>query len=322
MLRGSGAIALACAAGIALTAPASAAAARPAAVTGGVDNVGQQNATLTARVDGNGRQTSYVFEYGPTTAYGASTTPAPTGDPRRAVQVRADIAGLVPFTVYHYRVVATNRDGRDVGRDRTFRTAAVPLGLTLGANPNPVIAGRATTLSGVLAGSQNAGRRIRLVANAFPYTTGFQTVGNEVLTDAQGNFAFPILSLPVTTQFQVQVSASPEVQSAILTVGAAVRVTTRVRRKKLRRGVSARFAGRIFPARDGVLVEIQRRLPDGQWRTMRRTFARHARPGYSRYVRRVRVRARGIYRVLVTSEGQYVSNASREVLVRSRMRGR
>jgi hypothetical protein len=323
MLRGSGAFAIVCVAGAALAGPAGAVAARPTAVTGAVENITQQTGTFTGTVDGNRRSTTYYFDYGPTADYGAQTTPTPTSDRRKAVRVVADVAGLQPYTRYHYRVVAYNADGRVRGRDRTFRTQAVPLGLTLSASPNPTLVGAPTTLVGTLAGTGNAGRRIRLQANAFPYLSGFNPVGNEVVTDAQGNFAVPILTLPVTTQFQVYVSAESQIASPIVTVGAAVRVTTRLKRiKRLRRAVSVRFAGRIAQARDGVLVELQRLRRDGQWRTVRRTIARHAAAAYSRYAQRVRVRRRGTYRVLVNSDGQYVSNVGRDVRVRVRVRRR
>jgi hypothetical protein len=320
MLRGSGAMAAACAAGAALAWPAAAAAAKPAAATGAMTNIGQTTATFHGSVDGNGRASTFYFEYGPTTSYGGSTKPTPTSNPRRRVPVVADVDGLQPFTVYHYRVIAYNRDGRVAGTDRRFRTQPVPLGLTLAANPNPTLAGRSTTLAGTLTGSRNAGRRIRLQANPFPYLTGFNPLGNEVVTDSAGAFAFPILSLAVTTQYQVYVAENPQVASAPITVGAAVRVTTRVSRKRARRGVRVRFAGRVAPARDGVLVEIQRLRRDGQWRTVARTTARHAGASHSRYMRRVHVRRRGSFRVLVNSEGQYVSNVGRTVVVRMRRR--
>src|SRR3954454_9583711 len=295
MLRGSGAAAAACAAGAALAWPAAAAAAKPAATTGAMTNIAQTTATFHGSVDGNGRASTFLFEYGSTRSYGATTKPTPTSNPRRRVPVVADVEGLQAFTVYHYRVIAYNRDGRVAGRDRRFRTQAVPLGLTLAANPNPTLAGRPTTLAGTLTGSRNGGRKIRLQANPFPYLTGFNPVGNEVVTDSAGNYAFPILSLPQTTQYQVYVAENPQVASAPVTVGAAVRVTTRVSRRRAPRGVRVRFSGRVAPARDGVLVEIQRLRRDGQWRTVARTTTRHASASHSRYVRRLHVRRRGSF---------------------------
>jgi hypothetical protein len=108
------------------------------------------------------------------------------------------------------------------------------------------------------------------------------------------------------------------VTSTVVTVGAAVRVTTSTQRRRLARGVSVRFSGRIFPARDGVLVEIQKRQAGGQWRTVKRTTARHANASSSRYAKRFRIRKRGAYRVQVNSDGQYVGNTGRVIRVRPR----
>jgi hypothetical protein len=306
-----------CTAVVALAAPAVAAAARPTVTTGGVAAVSQTGAQVAGTVDPNGRATRFYFEYGPTTAYGSVTDGNPAPRIGRAAGVLANVANLQPFTRYHYRIVAFNRDGQSRGRDRTFRTLRVPLALSLGASPNPVIAGRAVTLSGTLGGTGNAGRRIRLRSNPFPFPGGLNPVGNSQVTDAAGAFSFAILSVPVTTQFQVQIEGAPEVASAVVTVGAAVRVTTSTQRRRLARGVSVRFAGRIFPARDGVLVEIQKRVR-GNWRTVKRTTARHARAGYSRYAKRFRIRKRGAYRVVVNSDGQFVGNAGRVIRIRPR----
>ena len=317
MLRGSGVMTVVCAAVAALVAPAVATAARPAVTTGAVAAVSQNSVQLSGTVDPNGKATRFYFEYGPTTAYGAVSDGNPAPRIGRAAGVLATVAGLQPFTRYHYRIVAFNADGQRRGRDRTFRTLRVPLALSLAATPNPVIAGRAVTLSGTLGGTGNAGRRIRLRSNPFPYLGGFNPIGNSVVTDPVGGFSFALLSLPVTTQFQVQIEAAPEIASAIVTVGAAVRVSTGTERRRVARGVSVRFAGRIHPARDGVLVEIQKRVK-GQWRTVKRTTARHATAAYSRYAKRFLIRKRGAYRVVVNSDGQFVGNAGRVIRIRPR----
>ena len=243
MLRGSGVMTVVCAAVAALVAPAVATAARPAVTTGAVAAVSQNSVQLSGTVDPNGKATRFYFEYGPTTAYGAVSDGNPAPRIGRAAGVLATVGGLQPFTRYHYRIVAFNADGQRRGRDRTFRTLRVPLALSLAATPNPVIAGRAVTLSGTLGGTGNAGRRIRLRSNPFPYLGGFNPVGNSVVTDPVGGFSFALLSLPVTTQFQVQIEAAPEIASAVVTVGAAVRVSTGTERRRVARGVSVRFAG-------------------------------------------------------------------------------
>ena len=308
-----------CAAAAILAAPASAeAAAKPVVRTGAAANIGQTTATLIGTVNPKRLRTTYYFQLGPTRAYGAATAAVALPARRRAIRVVADVGAMAPATRYHYRIVAVNARGESRGRDRTFTTARQPLGLTLAASPNPVIAGRATVVSGTLSGTGNAGRHVVLQANPFPYTSGFLPAANIQLTDASGNFSFPVLGVPVTTQYRVYLENTPEVASPIVVVGAAVRVSTRIERRRARRGVSVRFAGRIRPARDGVAVEVQRLQRDGQWRTRKRTVARHARAGFSRYSTRVRIRRRGTFRVFVASDGPYAQNVGRTIRVRVR----
>src|SRR3954453_16833093 len=90
------------------TDPVPAAPGSPAASTGGVRDVGTTAATLTASVNPHGASTTYRFEYGPTTSYGASTPAAGAGAGTRSAGVSARITGLTPGKRYHYRVVATN----------------------------------------------------------------------------------------------------------------------------------------------------------------------------------------------------------------------
>ena len=222
MLRASLLAALA----LALLVPASAAAARPGVTTGAAADVGQTTVTLTGRVDPNGKATVYFFQYGPTALYGALTPEVPGGAGANPRAVTVPVTGLAPFTTYHYRLVARNADGLTRGARRTFRTQRQPLGLTLGANPAQVAPGGATTLVGNLGGTGNAGRQVVLQANPFPFTQGFLNAGNPLVTDAAGNFSFPVLSVPITTQYRVQMPNNPGVISPIVTVPVLVQVST------------------------------------------------------------------------------------------------
>ena len=81
-------------------------------------------AKLGALVNPGGIQTSYRFEYGPTSAYGNST-PFPEGSVGEGLEshaVWASASGLAPGSTYHYRVVATNEVGTAYGPDQTFTT--------------------------------------------------------------------------------------------------------------------------------------------------------------------------------------------------------
>ena len=175
-------------------------------------------ATLTGQVNPHGAPTTYYFQYGTTTAYGSRTPNVGVGSGTAAGGVTAPIAGLGPNTKYHYRLVAHNSLGTTAGGDRVFTTPKQPLGLALAATPNPVAFGAPSTLAGTLSGTGNAGRPIQLQQKPFPFTTPFANVGNAQLTNAQGGFAFALLSVPLTTQYRVLVTDKPSVVSPILTV--------------------------------------------------------------------------------------------------------
>jgi DNA-binding beta-propeller fold protein YncE len=92
-------------------------------------------ATLIGRINPNSEPTTYRFEYGTSTAYGSSVpandgNAGATGNP---VTVTEILTGLLPSTVYHYRVVATNPSGTTTGGDHVFTTRPVA---SSGACPN------------------------------------------------------------------------------------------------------------------------------------------------------------------------------------------
>ena len=293
------------AAGLALLAagvapPGALAASKPAVTTGAAASVTQTTATLTGTVTPNGAPTSYFFEYGPTSLYGAQT--ATTAISAKQT-VAVPIGGLAPFTTYHYRLVAQNSKGITKGKDRTFKTKRQPLGLSLIATPNPVPFGKPTTVQGILAGTGNTNRQVVLQSNAFPYTAGFVDASNVQVTNAQGQFFFPLLSLPINTQFRVRMIDRPDVISPIITVYSQVRVTTHISRH----GSIARFHGSVTPVSNGQLVRIER-LVRGDWRTTARTFTRPHSASSSTFSKHVRIRHSGRYRVeVVVDDGQHTS---------------
>lgn len=103
-----------------------AAASSPSVVTGATSAVHSTNAALHGTVNPNGRSTTYYFQWGLTTAYGAVTTVRSAGDGTKNVAVHRTATGLIPGTRYHYRLVANNGSGQSVGTDHTFTTAGHP----------------------------------------------------------------------------------------------------------------------------------------------------------------------------------------------------
>jgi hypothetical protein len=82
-------------------------------------------ATLGAKIDPSGLETTYYFEAGPGTSYG-KRIPADSnlsaGVGFSPVGVSTALSGLTAGTTYHFRLVATNAAGTTVGPDRQLHT--------------------------------------------------------------------------------------------------------------------------------------------------------------------------------------------------------
>jgi hypothetical protein len=125
----------------------------PKPVTEAADLVGGESATLNGTVNPEGAPlTECFFEWGETQAYG---NVAPCKDPNAVevgeggspVPVHADISGLEPGAAYHFRLVAANANGSEVGEDETL--------LTLGASIKDEAASLITTNSARLTAKIN-----------------------------------------------------------------------------------------------------------------------------------------------------------------------
>ena len=96
------------------------------ALTDKESEVAEHTATLNATLNPEGLETTYQFEYGPTTAYGtkAPASAVSVGSGIKNVKVAQPISGLEVETVYHFRVKATNSSGTTYGDDEEFKTSA------------------------------------------------------------------------------------------------------------------------------------------------------------------------------------------------------
>lgn len=104
--------------------PVAAPASPPQVSTGSTSAAPGGGATLNGTVDPVGVTSSYHFDVGLDTAYGASTPDAGLASADRNVPVSTPLTGLQPATIYHYRLVATNTHGTTYGADATFATPA------------------------------------------------------------------------------------------------------------------------------------------------------------------------------------------------------
>jgi phosphodiesterase/alkaline phosphatase D-like protein len=130
-------------------AAAAVAASSPAVTTGTHSGVSDTSAVLHGTINPNGSATAYYFEWGLTTAYGVTSAAHSAGHGTKARSVSTSAKGLIPGTVYHYRLVAANGSGSATGADRTFKTAGnPPPGVSTG--PATQIGKNAATLTAVV----------------------------------------------------------------------------------------------------------------------------------------------------------------------------
>jgi hypothetical protein len=286
----------------------------PAVVTGATSNVTYSSAILYGFLAARGQVTNYVFQYGPTSAYGAQSPLAPAGNGTITIKVSQAVTGLRPGLTYHYRIIAASPGGTTKGGDRTFTTPKVPLSLAIVGAPNPVVFGNPFLVEGNLFGTGASTHAIVLQVNPFPYLGGFKNVGNPEITNATGSFSFPVLGLLENAQLRVVTVGKPLVYSPVVTETVAVRVSFHVRRAH-RRGY-VRFYGTVAPAEVGAQVGFQLLQP-GKSVNEGGTIVKPGTSTVGSFSGRMRLRHRGLYRALVkVSDGAHVSNYSEPILVR------
>jgi phosphodiesterase/alkaline phosphatase D-like protein len=153
----------------------------PAVSSSSISDLAVGKAVLHADISTNFGTTVAYFQYGPSVTYGSETIPDnPLPGDATTHPVTADVDGLAPSAIYHYRAVATNYAGVAYGPDQTFETPGLPgigamavsnvtkSGATVSAQLNPQLApttyrfeygptvgyGASTVESGPLAGDK------------------------------------------------------------------------------------------------------------------------------------------------------------------------
>jgi hypothetical protein len=293
---------------------------KPSVSTRSATHVSTNAATLNGFVNPRGRPTTYFFQYGPSTAYGAETPKHSAGNGTSAIKFAGGAGKLAPGTTYHFRIVATSDAGTAYGADRKFATKETAPGVSLTASPATVVYGRGMFLTGRLVGTRVAGRPVVLEQRGFPYKAHFQKVGTPKLTDASGGFGFGIAPMLAPLQFRVVTGDSPKGTSPIVTVPVAVRIRTNVSSRVVRAHRRVLFSGTVRPAMDGTQFAIQRRRA-GLWVTVAGGTLTHNDSSSSQYAMRVGVAHSSFYRVYVRAAGNgFAANVGRRVHIRIRHR--
>jgi hypothetical protein len=218
--------------------------------------VSSNAATLTGSVDSRGHSTSWYFQYGPTAGYGERTSTRSQSSSVGARSVSETIAGLTAGTAYHFRLVATNSSGTSYSADAVFTTTGPAVSIS--ASATTVVHRTAVRLSGRVA-SGRANESVVVYAQRFGGGS-FATVAT-VLTDAGGTWSLTVRPTIGTTYKGIWNG------STSFTVAVGVRPAVSLRSLPRQRFATHVTAARSFAGR---IVQLQRRLPDGRWRTIAR----------------------------------------------------
>ena len=225
----------------------------PLAQTGPPQSVGPDTAVVTGTLATRGRAATWWFEYGTSTGYGKSTATKSAGSTSANQQVSAQVTGLVPATVYHYRLVTKSDAGTARGADAVFTT----LGVTLGTVVKQTAFGGRVLLSGTVPTHQ---ANETVIVYAQPYAEGSPRAVATILTGVNG--AWQYLARPkIATTYQASWRSR---LSTPVTIAVRPRIT--FTRLKSGRFVSRVLAGHSFAGR---LVQLQR-WNGVRWVTLRR----------------------------------------------------
>ena len=175
--------------------------------------------------------------------------------------------------------------------------------LTIKSSAGAVTFGRTVTLSGTTKNIP-AGTTVEIQQNPYPYA-GFKPTGKTGVVDPSGNWSVAGIAPQVHTQYKVLAKTSPPTESGATFVRVRLRVSFRVSDSTPRKGQSVRFFGTVAPARAGKPVLIQKKTATG-YRTVTRTKT----SATSKYSKRLRIRRRGTYRVVVQSLAQDLDNGT------------
>jgi hypothetical protein len=274
-------------------------------------------------VSANKQSTTFRFQYGTTTAYGATAVGGIVNG-NAGKSVSAAISGLTPKTLYHFQLTATNASGQSIGQDMTFTTAAAgsrPVtknAVGIAAVPGAVTYGRSAVISGRVTGPKSGGVQVVLQAQPYPFTAPFQATGAVTSAGSDGRYSFAVAPR-LRTRYLVVAKTAPSVTSVAVAVSVRYAVSFFVSSAIVHRGALVRFSGSVRPAANGRTVYIQRRSSTGVYHTVAKTVLLGTSSSTrSSYSKRLRIFASGVYRVRILGHAAYATSnsSSRRITVR------
>ena len=176
----------------------------PTVVTTAATAITGTTATLNGTVNANSASSTVSFDYGLTVAYGTNVPGVPvtiTGSTAQASL--ANITGLAPNTLYHFRINGTNVGGTTNGGDLTFTTAAIASTVTTTA------ATAITTTGATVNGIVNANNSLTTVYFDYGLTVAYGTTVNGVPPTVSGaantNVSAVLTGLTTATTYHYRV---------------------------------------------------------------------------------------------------------------------
>ena len=165
---------------------------------------GPTSVIIDGSIDPNGSATTYVFNFGTTTAYGSTTTTGSAGGGTALVTVSATLTGLTPGTVYHADLVVTNSAGTVTSGDLRFTTATSSTTTTPGPPPPPPVAAQSLETVAVAnpAGAFDSLNAVSCVAPSFCVAVGFAGRGTSQITpliERWSGSSFATVASPATS---------------------------------------------------------------------------------------------------------------------------
>jgi hypothetical protein len=300
---------------------------KPHVSTGAATHLRGSTALLTGNVFPTGGETSYYFEYGPTTAYGSQTPTASVPAGTAKVPVGQPIAGLTPGVTYDFELFGVTGGKVVHGANRTFVAGGTPskrLAFKLPKPSAPTVYGTPVLISGTLSGQGGANAPIALQASPYPYLEPFVNIGVPGTANAAGAFSFRVSNLLMSTQFRVVTLGTLPVYSPVVTEQVALNVALRV--SQTRRKGYVRMYGVVTPAKTGaqIVFQLQKATrPFGSSESTTRyvteatAVVKRAGKTFSRFSAIVEIRHAGRYRAFVKlpAKGPLASGTSNSIVI-------